>query len=59
MHKFMFDKILFVSQSVENYLKNIGVNESKLFYTKDVVNLAQISQIQSDFRTEFGIGGGR
>ncbi|WP_172199939.1 glycosyltransferase family 4 protein [Campylobacter sp. RM16188] len=55
MHKFMFDKIIYISQSVREYMQEVGVNENKLFYLPDTVDTKNLSSIQSTFKEEQSI----
>ena len=55
MHKKMFDKILYLSESVRDYLKEIGLKDSQLFYTPTVVDTKNLCAIKSAFREEFEI----
>lgn len=55
MHKFMFDKILYISESVHDYMKDVGVNESKLFYMPDSVDTQNLSSTPTTFKDEQSI----
>lgn len=55
LHKFLFDKILYISESVKQILLNIGVCENRCFYLTSCVDTQKLMQTQSSFREEFGI----
>lgn len=55
MHKKIFDKILYVSDSVKAYLLEIGVKEEKLFHLPSTVDVEKLQAIKSTFKEEFNI----
>ena len=55
MHKKLFDKILYISGSVKEYLLSIGVSEDRLFFMPSTVDVETIDNTKSTFRDEFNI----
>ena len=55
MHKRLFDKILYISDSVKEYLLSIGVSKDKLFFMPSTVDVEAIDATKSIFRDEFNI----
>ena len=55
MHKRLFDKILYISNSVKEYLLNIGVSEDKLVFMPSTVDAEAIDDTKSTFRDKFNI----
>jgi len=55
MHKRLFDKILYISDSVKEYLLSIGVSEDRLVFMPSTVDVEAIDATKSTFRDEFGI----
>ena len=55
MHKKLFDKILYISGSVKEYLLSIGVSEDRLFFMPSTVDVEKIDSTKSTFRDEFYI----
>ena len=55
MHKKLFDKILYISGSVKEYLLNIGVSEDRLLFMPSTVDVEKIDSTKSTFRDEFHI----
>lgn len=55
LHTHLFDKILYISEAVGEYLEQIGVPESKLFYLPSTIDTTSLKQTKSSFREEFGI----
>ncbi|WP_107697477.1 glycosyltransferase family 4 protein [Campylobacter concisus] len=55
MHKKLFDKILYISTSVKEYLLSIGVSEDRLFFMPSTVDVEKINSTKSTFRDEFNI----
>ncbi|QKF60705.1 glycosyltransferase family 4 protein [Campylobacter curvus] len=55
MHKKMFDKILYISQSVFDTLKSIGIKEQRLFYLPSTIDTKLLKSIKSTFREEQNI----
>ena len=55
MHKRLFDKILYISDSVKEYLLSIGVSKDKLFFMPSTVDVEAIDATESIFRDEFNI----
>lgn len=55
MHRYFFDKILYISQSVYDYLKSIKVSDERLFCMYDSVKVSELNSTESSFRREFGI----
>ncbi|QCD53307.1 glycosyltransferase family 4 protein [Campylobacter sp. RM16192] len=55
MHKKLFDKIISVSPSVSEYLKDIGVAEDKIFYMPTTVDFKNLNNSNSTFKQEFNI----
>ena len=55
MHKRLFDKILYISDSVKEYLLSIGVSKDRLFFMPSTVDVEKIDSIKSTFRDEFKI----
>ncbi|MDO5046701.1 glycosyltransferase family 4 protein [Campylobacter sp.] len=55
MHRKLFDKIISVSPSVSAYLKDIGVDEDKIFYMPTTVDFNDLNSSNSTFRQEFSI----
>lgn len=55
LHTRLFDKILYISEAVGEYLEQIGVPKSKLFYLPSTIDTTNLKQTKSNFREEFGI----
>lgn len=55
MHKYMFDKILYISKPVKNYLLQIGINKDKLIYLPTTVDTEKLSSINSTFKDDLNI----
>ena len=55
MHKRLFDKILYISTSVNEYLLSIGVSKDRLVFMPSTVDVEAIDATKSTFRDEFGI----
>ena len=55
MHKRLFDKILYISDSVKEYLLSIGVREDELVFMPSTVDVEAIDATTSTFRDEFHI----
>ena len=55
MHKRLFDKILYISDSVKEYLLSIGVSEDRLVFMPSTVDVEAIDATKSTFRDEFNI----
>lgn len=55
LHRTLFDKILYISEALREYLEQIGVPKSKLFYLPSTLDTTSLKQTQSNFREEFGI----
>ncbi|WP_107785334.1 glycosyltransferase family 4 protein [Campylobacter concisus] len=55
MHKRLFDKILYISDSVKEYLLSIGVSKDRLVFMPSTVDVEKIDSTKSTFRDEFHI----
>ena len=55
MHKRLFDKILYISDSVKEYLLSIGVSKDRLVFMPSTVDVEAIDATKSTFRDEFNI----
>ncbi len=55
LHRKLFDKIITVSESVKNYLKDIKVKEEKNFMLPDVVDTKHFINTKPTLRKEFAI----
>ncbi|QKF91699.1 glycosyltransferase family 4 protein [Campylobacter sp. CCUG 57310] len=55
MHKRLFDKIISVSPPICAYLKDIGVDENKIFYMPTTVDFNDLNSSNSTFKQEFNI----
>ena len=55
MHKKLFDKILYISDSVKEYLLSIGVSKDRLVFMPSTVDVEAIDATKSTFRDEFNI----
>ena len=55
MHRSMFDKILYISQSVKEHLNKLGVKDGRLFYLPSTIDVDKLKNTKSSFREEFKI----
>ena len=54
-HRVLFDKILTISQSVKQYLNQIGIKKEKCFMLPDIVNIKHFEKTKPTLRSEFNI----
>lgn len=55
LHKYLFDYIFYISDSVKNLLKDVGVRDKKLIYMPSTIDTKLSLNTKSTFRSEFGI----
>ncbi|WP_281950397.1 glycosyltransferase family 4 protein [Nitrosophilus kaiyonis] len=55
LHKSLFNKIIYISPSVKNYLLQIGVHKKNLFYLPDAVDIKHFNETLPILKKEFNI----